>query len=304
MPRSAISNPQHIEILEWFHDRAGLDLEKWPDAIGDRGDLFLVNRAKGIHKPRILDFAVSLRVAYGDRYGDGPDMFEDNSWRLFYHVELRKGQSDVLSFNTNKAVLKCMNEQVPIGVIQQTSLNPVRCRVFGLGIVTGLVDNHFVVEGPVPINGLSTEGFYRPRPDPDELVEDARRKVLQEVYRRQGQGHFRKSLLRAYEGRCAITNCDITELLDAAHILPHRRMASNITSNGILLRTDIHTLFDLGLIEIDPRTLKCEVRSELKNSETYAALDGVTLREPVEQSDRPDREYIEKHNLLVSKSSR
>ncbi|HZZ18730.1 MAG TPA: HNH endonuclease signature motif containing protein, partial [Opitutaceae bacterium] len=81
-------------------------------------------------------------------------------------------------------------------------------------------------------------------------VIDACERVLGQIVRRRGQKEFRESLLVAYDQRCAITNCDAVDALEAAHIIPYQGSATNNVTNGLLLRADIHTLFDLGLIAI------------------------------------------------------
>jgi hypothetical protein len=80
---------------------------------------------------------------------------------------------------------------------------------------------------------------------------DGRTKIERMVAIRQGQSEFRDSLLAAYEGQCAITGCGVEEVLEAAHIIPFRGDHTNDVTNGLLLRADIHTLFDLGIIKID-----------------------------------------------------
>lgn len=83
--------------------------------------------------------------------------------------------------------------------------------------------------------------------DPLNLA-DGRKKVLSLVRLRQGQSSFRRKLLKAYDSKCAVTGCAITAILEAAHIVPYRGAETNNVTNGLLLRSDIHTLFDLGLI--------------------------------------------------------
>ncbi len=51
----------------------------------------------------------------------------------------------------------------------------------------------------------------------------------------------------AYGGRCAVTNCDIEDVLEAAHISPYNGPSTDQVYNGLLLRTDIHTLFDWAI---------------------------------------------------------
>lgn len=80
---------------------------------------------------------------------------------------------------------------------------------------------------------------------------DGRRKIERLVAIRQGQPMFRMKLMDAYERRCAITGCTIEDTLQAAHISPYRGDHSNHVTNGLLLRADIHTLFDRGHIRVD-----------------------------------------------------
>lgn len=122
--------------------------------------------------------------------------------------------------------------------------------------------------------------------DPNNL-EDGRDRSLLAVVQRQGQGTFRAQVLRAYEGSCAITNCSVPDVLDAAHILPYRGKQTNHVTNGLLLRTDLHTLFDLGLLAIDPRSFKVWVASSLRDAEC-GKLHGRKLRLPVQKTDRPN----------------
>lgn len=129
--------------------------------------------------------------------------------------------------------------------------------------------------------------------DPKDVV-DARRRILASIVRRQGQGFFRKKLLEAYSGQCAVTGCNIEALLEAAHIVPYLGADTNVVSNGMLLRADIHTLFDLGLLWINPESLVVAIANELKQSE-YSALECVPLRVPSALSDRPSTKALQSH---------
>lgn len=79
--------------------------------------------------------------------------------------------------------------------------------------------------------------------------DDARREGQIRV--RRGQAKFRAKLLKAYEGRCAVTGTKLALLLEAAHIVPHAFKADYRLANGLLLRADIHTLFDLYHLSVD-----------------------------------------------------
>ena len=112
--------------------------------------------------------------------------------------------------------------------------------------------------------------------------EDARNRVLREVVQRRGQGKFRKALINAYSGRCAITGCPVVPLLEAAHITPYL----GPDMNGLLLRADIHTLWDLGLMAVDPNTGEVWVSPQVDDP-TYRVLDGQPLKHPAHSAQQP-----------------
>lgn len=118
-------------------------------------------------------------------------------------------------------------------------------------------------------------GSFSPTDEVDE-----RRRVLAAIVRRRGQPAFRKALLGAYGGRCAMTGCDVVDALEAAHIQPYSGLKSNDVRNGLLLRADVHTLFDLYLIAINPGSLRIAVAPALQHS-TYVELDGRQLSTPM-----------------------
>jgi len=130
--------------------------------------------------------------------------------------------------------------------------------------------------------------------DPTD-VEDARQRIFGAIARRQGQPKFRLALLKSYQGRCAITGCAVEQVLEAAHIHPYRGSETNVASNGLLLRADIHTLFDLGLIRVDHATFQVAVSSLLQGTE-YAELASRRLALPAEASDHPSREAFRWHS--------
>lgn len=114
------------------------------------------------------------------------------------------------------------------------------------------------------------------------------------IVRRQGQPAFRKALLEAYDGKCAITGCDVLAILEAAHVHPYMGEHTNVVSNGLLLRTDIHTLVDLWLIAIDPETLTVLVSPALDGTE-YAGLRGMPLRATTNPNSRVSSDALAWH---------
>jgi hypothetical protein len=84
---------------------------------------------------------------------------------------------------------------------------------------------------------------------------DARERINRSITLRRGQRRFRSKLIQRYGPYCMITRCALLEIVDAAHIWPYRGDDDNHPANGLLLRTDLHTLFDLDLLGIEPSTL-------------------------------------------------
>jgi hypothetical protein len=123
---------------------------------------------------------------------------------------------------------------------------------------------------------------------------DARKKVLRGIAMRLGQPRFRRDLMTAYECRCAVTGCDAEDALEAAHIMPYKGEHTNAVKNGLLLRADIHTLFDLGLLTINPETYTVALSPALTNTR-YKNLAGAKLRLPKLPSLHPDKEALQRH---------
>lgn len=116
---------------------------------------------------------------------------------------------------------------------------------------------------------------------------DDRQRALVEVVQRKGQPIFRMRLLTAYDFRCAISGCDAVPALEAAHISPYSGSRSNVARNGLLLRADLHTLFDLKLFAIEPETLRVHLSQSLLSS-SYASLHMTQLAIPAASEHRPD----------------
>jgi hypothetical protein len=123
---------------------------------------------------------------------------------------------------------------------------------------------------------------------------DARRRIIATIVQREGQPAFRKALLAAYGGACAISGCTVEALLEAAHIVPYRGAQTNLVGNGLLLRADLHRMFDLHLFRIASTTRTVHLSEILKASE-YARFEGVALREPRDQSQAAFADALKHH---------
>jgi hypothetical protein len=109
---------------------------------------------------------------------------------------------------------------------------------------------------------------------------------------RRGQPDFRKRLIAAYR-KCAVTGCAITSVLEAAHIIPHADETDWHVDNGLLLRADIHTLFDLRLLSVNS-DYQIHVSNKLLGSE-YESLKGQRINMPRNESDYPSQEKLDTH---------
>ena len=121
---------------------------------------------------------------------------------------------------------------------------------------------------------LSEEGEFDPTSEAD-----GRERVLASIVRRRGQPAFRRALLEVYQGRCVISGCAVESILEAAHICPYRGPTTNDTSNGLLRRADIHTLFDLHLLKISPEDQTVVLDPSLMDSE-YSDFHGARIARP------------------------
>lgn len=141
---------------------------------------------------------------------------------------------------------------------------------------------------------LDDERFAVRRPPNIDPALDARRRIIASIVQREGQPAFRQALLDAYEGKCAISDCDVEALLEAAHIVPYRGAHTNLVENGLLLRADLHKLFDLHLFRIDPVNRVVHLSEALAGSE-YAGYEGVVLRAPKDATHAPLAESLKYH---------
>ena len=116
---------------------------------------------------------------------------------------------------------------------------------------------------------------------------------------RLGQGAFRVAVTEAYGRQCAITSGKVLPALDAAHIKPYGEGGEHVKSNGILLRKDIHSVFDAGYVTIrDDFTFSVsnKVKEVFNNGEEYLRLQGATIRLPDRRADWPNTDLLRWHN--------
>lgn len=114
---------------------------------------------------------------------------------------------------------------------------------------------------------------------------------------RPAQPAFREAVIRAYEERCAITGCSDAEALEAAHILPHNGRSTDVVTNGLLLRADLHRLFDRYLIGVDSE-MKVVIHPNVTDP-AYRRMNGQSIRLPVSRAAQPRKAALREHLRLV-----
>jgi putative restriction endonuclease len=115
---------------------------------------------------------------------------------------------------------------------------------------------------------------------------------------RLGQGAFRVLVTDAYGRRCAVTGERTMPVLEAAHVRPYNLDGPHAIDNGLLLRSDLHTLFDRGYVTVTPDLtfrVSQRIKLEFENGRDYYALDGRSINAPVAPYTSPRRDYLEWH---------
>ena len=168
--------------------------------------------------------------------------------------------------------------------------DPVRNRLSSLGFTVEQERANVPFPQPqiVSPDAASDEVF-----DPSNVL-DARERIKTTITQRRGQRGFRDALIAAYGGRCPITRVSTLHTLEAAHIFPYLGPDTNVTSNGLLLRADLHTLFDCKLLAVHPRTKKVQVAPSIKDEE-YRKLHGRCIELPARKTDRPNKKALRKY---------
>ena len=119
------------------------------------------------------------------------------------------------------------------------------------------------------------------------------------VQPRLGQGSFRIIVTDAYGRRCAATGERVLPVLEAAHIRPYSEGGEHRVDNGLLLRSDLHTLFDQGYVSVTPDyriEVSARLKSDFGNGRDYLALRGRSIALPTNQKERPAAEFLAWHN--------
>jgi putative restriction endonuclease len=186
-------------------------------------------------------------------------------------------------------------EKAWIPVPASWSMNIVQGKTYPLDREDGRRLWEQVQERLVPSHVLVAEGAGDERP----MYGDPR------LHRpRLGQGTFRILITDNFDRRCAATGEKALPVLEAAHIRPVADGGQHRVDNGLLLRSDLHRLFDRGYLTVDPQHrihVSGRLRSDFGNGEIYYPLENQTIRLPKSEALRPRSEFLEWHSDVMFK---
>jgi putative restriction endonuclease len=158
----------------------------------------------------------------------------------------------------------------------------------GHSVMSAILQHSFVVDGVRP------------------LVADLTRGGPTITISRIGQQAFKAVIAENYLHHCAITGDKVRPVLEAAHILPVAEGGEHRVDNGLLLRSDVHTLFDRGYLGVDldyRLRVSPAIREQFGNGDWFYSREGVEIALPEKKRDRPNKEFLEWHNDEVFKAA-
>lgn len=291
--------PVHRERLKWFLDYEGMIVPF--RLFGTVTNPWLTSRPKGIYKPEGWEFSLSIKETLKSPYGDIPiQTLSNGEWVYRYHRE------DGENKDTNRGLINCMEQGIPVGVLIQVQGKPdVRYFVAGLGLITQFNDPWFdlvswqalsvseMTEPLVAEPGVVYDEGHRQGNLPGFIEEVGEEKYIQQLTR-PNQSMFRVMILSSYERTCAVTGSEVVPALEAAHIRPYRYEKIDRVQNGLLLRADVHRLFDRGYIGVDTSHMETVVSTKLIGSE-YEQFERQPLIIPSNQEYQPSAQYLDEH---------
>ena len=248
----------------------------------------------GMFKPSKSKYVLTVRSSHRANleslYTDPEPLKTASGWMYKYQQVITTGGPKW----KNNGMQSNIDDAVPVGVFRNTGgkrVGKTMYEVLGVAYVRSYDETtgYFELEyNPAIVEEIGHN--Y----DKSSLEEDLRLwRDTQQVIR-QGQADFRKELLEAYARKCAITGYDIELALDAAHVRRYNGKHTNLVQNGLLLRKDLHKLFDHGAIGIRPDDLSIVLNERARHSK-YAELASMRLRRPSDQRAGPDLRLLAEH---------
>ena len=316
---------EYVPAYQWFIEHEGAHIDRLPYGPGKPHEFeYPLARQAGIFhlgqhwlsqesKGKKL-YALSVHSEGTIRYDDNEVLHRpDGTWIFDYCAQAPKQGKQTVTYY-NEALMNCLDDGLPVGVMVKHPKGGYD--VLGLAYVEkfNALTQMFTFHGPVNAQTDASGAFAFPdaaelKPaGMDELkrmekvlgkatpgTEDERAIAFVAQVRREGQQRFRRLVEEAYGGACAISGVSVPQALQAAHIDPYRGKKSQIVTNGILLRSDIHLLYDANLLAITPDYHHIELSHALQGTGYEDYAEGKVLRLPKDHKLWPDDELLERH---------
>lgn len=299
---------RYSQAYEWLLKDSGT-IGPLPSS-ADTGLELKVNAQRGIHKPGGCPFALTVKSSAKAVYSaDRIHYLDDGTWVFQYCQHTRNAGEVEASQVYNESLRACLRLGLPVGVFVKERAVGSDYLHLGLAFVEKYDSDlgMFWLRGPVAKEDDTTLSPYieidssqtGSALDAHEealLAEayddsDERDRAKAVIVRRKRQQEFRKMLLSAYEGRCTISRTDTEPALQAAHISSYLGERSQLVTNGLLLRADLHILYDRSLLSVDPSSMRVRISPKLEGSD-YAHLDGEPIALPRNPHERPSEERL------------
>ena len=313
--------PEFIPAWGWYQSMEGKRIPRLPmGSSAPEGIPIKLAAQRGIHTPGESSISGGWRngkkyaltvYTSGKRYEDADIVYRpDGTWLLDYQMQSTE-EGRERQWDQNTPLMNCLGDGVPVGVlVGQPGGGYV---VFGLAFVerfnreTGM----FTLHGPAN-RASDVDQRYCAMPIPEltgieqqQLEElrklsfddtDERVKAFVQQVKRERQAQFSKAVFAAYQDKCAISGTSVHKVLQAAHIDDYRGRRSQIVQNGVLLRADLHLLYDANLLSIRPNDLGIEL-ADVPGMQEYEQVLGENprLRVPLDEKLWPDEKLLEVH---------
>lgn len=312
---------EFIPAWNWFSAMEGQSIQALPmGRYAPTGLPIKLCAERGIHKPKDEDisggwvngipFALSIHQSKKSRYDDRDVINRpDGTWTYEYKAH-KTEEGRRKTWDHNKPLMNCMEHGVPVGVIVPDAQRR-NYIVKGLAFVERYDEetDTFTLHGPVNKVTEHSRSFSLfveddlSAKDKLRLMElqrlavdggDERMRAFTHSVRREKQDSFSEAVRSAYNNSCAISGVKLRNVLQAAHIDDYRGRRSQIVQNGILLRTDLHQLYDANLLGISPNGYKIELSEEARLS-AYGTLEGQEITLPAKKAFWPDKDLLDCH---------
>jgi len=284
--------------LEWFASHAGDEITVPVE--GPEGIYLHEPQGGGIYVPKNSPHVLSLKFSWREKdnsmYANPEPHFLDrakDSWITKYHHVLSSAKGNKPVWKNARATNN-MNDGVPVGVFREVtgSRQQKTHSILGVALITNydLQTGYFTLESnPSFIRGTNEELAYKI--SEAELQEW---KVSQQNVR-EGQTRFRNIMLPFYGNKCAVTGHDVEADLQVAHICAYRGAQTNVVPNAMLLRSDIHVLFDGGHLGVNPNDYTVILSERAKQSPKYAEFNLRKIHLPIRTANYPMKELLQAH---------